>query len=78
MIWVILHSNIANGNELIDPYSDFGEDISENDGILVSTSWYRPLLIYTFLSPPFNRLENIVNFAGGVKVHGSPILLLEP
>lgn len=78
MPWVILHSNITNGNELVDPYSDFGEDISQNDSILVSTSWYRPLLIYTFLSSPFNGLEDIVNVAGGVKVHTSPILLLEP
>ena len=73
---VILHNYIANRHELIDPDSDFREDISQNYSILVSPSWYCPLLIYTFLSPPLNGLEDIVNVDGGVKVQANPILLL--
>ena len=78
MPWVILHSNIANGHELVDPDSDFGEDISQNDSIPFSTSWYRPLLIYTFFFPPLKRFKDFVYAVGGVKDHTSPILLLEP
>ena len=75
---VILHSHIANHQKLVDPDSDFGKDISQNDGILVSPFWYCPLLIYAFLFPALNRLEYIANVDRGIKDYICPVLLREP
>ena len=74
---VILYSDIANRHELVDPDCHFGEDISQNDRIPGSTSWYQPLLIDTFLFPPLNRLKDFVNINGGIKFHADPTPLLE-
>ena len=74
---VILHSHIADHHELVDPDSDFGKYISQNDGILVPPSWYCPLLIYTLLFPTLNRLEYIANVDGGIRDQIYPVLLLE-
>ncbi len=78
MRWVILHNHIASHDELIDPDSNLGEDISQNDSILISPSWYRPLLLYTLLFPLRNRLEYIANVDRVIEDRTSLVLVPKP
>ena len=77
MRWVILHNHIANHDKLVDPDSNLGKDISQNDSILVSPSWYCPLLLYTLLFPLLNQLKYITNVDRAIEDLTSLALLPE-
>ena len=50
MTRIVLHSNVANLNEFVDPMSNFGKDVTQNNGVLFRSYSNRPLLRNAFIS----------------------------